>query len=203
LNFVDPNVMVPGCAPPTALLSLAHDFWNQSNLFLVILVTVVYPITYSRMYIAKRRRLKQMRLRTRLAFRATRTISNELQLIKTDSSSTSDQVGGVNLMCVKTVCAKKFQQLTASTRLMRSLLLVVLVYVSTWAMTMTIIFLVTALQMSRSVVFHASMYAGILATINVGCNFYIYYARSHEYRRAFNAVLCCCFTPSIRRGVNL
>jgi len=82
-------------------------------------------------------------------------------------------------------------------RLMRSLLIIVLVYVSSWAATMTIIFLVTAMHMSQSVVFHASMYVGILANVNVGCNFYIYYLRSQEYRRAFNGVLFCCL-PTFR-----
>ena len=36
--------------------------------------------------------------------------------------------------------------------------------------------------------FHAALYVGILANVNVGSNFWIYIARSQEYQKAFAAL---------------
>jgi len=48
LGFVyrDSDIMVPGCALPTALNGFAFTFWNLSNTVIVVLVIAVYILTY-------------------------------------------------------------------------------------------------------------------------------------------------------------
>lgn len=142
LAFVYKNetILVPACILPTSLAGIAFEFWNKSNLLIVVVVVVTYSVAYKRLE---------------------RPVTNV--------------VGSAPL--------RDNQLYRRNKRLLNSLIVVVLIYVLSWAVTMFVIFLVTTLQAQFTVIFHASMYVGILANINVGCNFFIYYIRSEEYRK--------------------
>lgn len=175
-----------GCALPTAFYGLARDFWNISNMVIVFLVIFVYSVTYRKLQVSCRHPASN---RTAPSYQVKVCMArngNKCSHVVVYKSIPENQEG-------KKISNDSSQSSITcrNGRLMKSLLVVVIVYVFTWAATMITIFTVPLFNVSESVIFHTTIYVGILANINVGCNFYIYYFRSHDYRTAFNS----CFRP--------
>lgn len=81
------------------------------------------------------------------------------------------------------------EQILRNNRLLTSLVICVAIYISTWAATMAAIGLMNVLTLPPAALYYIMACTGPMAAANVACNFFVYYARSDEYRTAFRKLM--------------
>ncbi|EYC41531.1 hypothetical protein Y032_0566g29 [Ancylostoma ceylanicum] len=84
-------------------------------------------------------------------------------------------------------------------RLLCSLSLVVAVYTSTWFITFAGLVLTEIGNLNRDVIQMIQRQLGWLVIINASSNFFIYFWRAPEYRKAFLLLMCCGHTGLANR----
>lgn len=165
----------------------AHKFLVVSNLLIVVLVFGSNITTYFYMYlktyslIARRVRINH-RLMIAMSQIENRNSPNGHDGATATESTSETRENSNNNPRNNTPTNK---------RILNSILTRIGVYLISGAIAVNLVFIANCLKVSDRNHFNITIYSGVFANVHIACNFFIYYARSVEYREAFKNILFC------------